>query len=370
METHGRAWASRTQLAWALGYIAWPRYICRTNWLTRHLEDRGSTAVNTRVTGVRGSTTTPTTRATDSITRITKWKDRWVETAGLCGSDSCCCHCNKTDLMLYPAGNGTGWALGGGGPLSSGAAGGFGSLNPPSRPPGGGVSFAQSLGVSGGSQPATPLDLSYVSPTHCSAGDIIVQAVASGFLLLLFSLLLRLVRFHIAQDFCLNSHPAPQHNHPYTNIFLLLSANQRQSCSERGPPRLKRTHLSGPRCLCSMWTGTEIFATQIVPLSVSTPGLLKRILVLSQSTSQTLAVARSLQAQVLLLWFKGTTSISSALFSFALTRRLFGLVASAILTTLSPLTSPLTFTSSAPTSLQFSSCYCFSSLKLRKRWRS
>lgn len=145
--------------------------MCRTNWLIRHLENRGSTAVDTRVTGFWGSTTTPTTRATDSIKRVTKWKVRWVwKIWSSWIAVPPFFISTRLTRCICPAGNGTGWALGGGGPLSTGGAGGFGSLNPPSRPPGGGVSFAQSLGVSGGSQPATPLDLSYVSPTHCSAG--------------------------------------------------------------------------------------------------------------------------------------------------------------------------------------------------------
>lgn len=62
--------------------------------------------------------------------------------------------------------NASGWAFGSGVPLAgSGAAslgGAGGSLQNPSRQQqqmGGNISFAQSLG---GSQPATPLDLSYV----------------------------------------------------------------------------------------------------------------------------------------------------------------------------------------------------------------
>ena len=63
-------------------------------------------------------------------------------------------------LLREIANNNSGWAFSGNVPM--GAA---GLAQNASRQLGGSVSFAQSLG---GSQPATPLDLSYVLPCCCS----------------------------------------------------------------------------------------------------------------------------------------------------------------------------------------------------------
>ena len=72
----------------------------------------------------------------------------WAVSCSIAGADWC---------AMNTANNSSGWAFGGGVPM--GAAG----LPNPNRQLGGNVSFAQSLS---GSQPATPLDLSYVLPHH------------------------------------------------------------------------------------------------------------------------------------------------------------------------------------------------------------